>query len=491
MSIRKAILWSYGAQLFIFAQTFGTSVIVARLLGPYETGIFAVGAATTGALATLANFGIAPYLIRHESLDASVKSTVFTVNALINALVSAIVFGIAAAGPLLGMNDRVRLVLFILAFTPLLQVFEFMPSTLIQREMNFRLLSMVSMGRAVVNSCILLVLAFLGLGALSYAFAVLGSAIFSAILFNVVGRRHAVFTWGVAGWRELTKFGLQMLSIGGLATLVQRTSELILSRFLGIAALGVYTRASSLSNQIWDNIYGLGARVIFSQMAEEMRTAGTIRRTFLHGLAMLTALIWPLLVGLAVLSGPFIHLLYGERWSEAALPLAVLLMTQVCVLGFGMNWHLCVLRKQTAWQARNEGIRAVVGLLAFTIGATVSVGAAAFGRACEALTGVALFGPRMRQLAGTERGEMRRVYLQSGFVTVLAVVPAALLMLYRHAAPTTSWLEIGGAIVLGIVSWAGGLIALRHPLYHEGLRIVSRLTGRGGDTPAGQDRSRA
>jgi O-antigen/teichoic acid export membrane protein len=69
----------------------------------------------------------------------------------------------------------------------------------------------------------------------------------------------------------------------------------------------------------------------------------------------------PLFVGLAVLSGPLVQILYGDRWIAASVPLSVLMLTLVVALACSLNWELCVLRHLTAWQARNEGIRAVVG----------------------------------------------------------------------------------------------------------------------------------
>lgn len=473
MSVRKSLAWSYGAQAFIFVQTFVVSVIVARLLGPYEMGIFAVGMSIAGALSILSSFGVGPYLVRHEAPDATVRATVFTVNAILNVLVALVIAGIATVGPVLGMNEGVRQVLYLLSLGPVVGIFDFLPGTFMQREMNFRLISMIAMGRAVVSSIVLLTLAVSGFGYLSPPFAMLAAAIASSIATIVVARRHFSARMALTGWQDLTKFGMQMMSIGGLATLVARLSELVLGRFQGIAALGIYTRASSLSNQIWDNVYGLSTRVIFSQMAKEMRETQTLRKTFIGGLAMITGLIWPLLLGIAVLSQPVVHTLYGEKWIGAALPLSILMVAYFVALGFGMNWELCVLRKQTGWQARNEGIRAVVGLFAFSTGAFFSLAGAAAGRVVEALCGLVVFGPRMRELAGTETGEISRVYRQSAVLTLAAVMPSTTLMISQGWSATTSWWLIAPAVALGMALWYAAIRWLDHPLNAEFARLAA------------------
>lgn len=475
MSVRKSLAWSYGAQAFIFVQTFAVSVFVARILGPYEMGIFAVAATTAGALSIISSFGVGTYLVRHAAPDATLRATAFTVNAILNILVSLVIASVVLLGAQLNLNSGVREVLLLLAITPLISIFDFLPSTFMQREMNFKVISFISMCRAVITSVMLLSLALSGLGYLSPAIAAVVATLFGTCAVNVAARQHASLRIALTGWRDLSKFGMQMMSIGGLAQLTLRLSELILSHFLGIAALGIYSRASSLANQIWDNVYGLSTRVIFAQMAKEMRETGTVRRTFIHGLAIICALIAPFVMGLAVLSLPLVRTLYGDKWIEAAVPLSMLMLVHFISLGFGMNWELCVLRNRTGWQARNEGIRSVVGLIAFTIGALLNVAAAAGGRLFEACCGLLLFGPKMREMAGTAPGEILRIVRQSLALTVAAVGPSFALMVVMRWSSYTPWSLICCAIAAGVLMWFALLRKLNHPLLAEITRAAHAL----------------
>jgi O-antigen/teichoic acid export membrane protein len=476
MSVRRSLIWSYGAQAVIFVSTFGSSVIVARILGPYEMGIFAIAMAIGGVLSILSAFGVGPYLVRHTELDRATISAIFTVNAILSLVVALAILIAAVAVPLFGVNGNVRNVLILLALLPVIGIFEFLPLSFLQREMDFRVISLIGMCRAIINSAAVVGFALTGFGALSPALAMVSAAIFSMCTFNVVGHRHASFRVGLTNWREIAKFGFQMMSVGGIATVAQRLSEISLGRILGLSALGIYGRAAGLSNQIWDNVYGLATRVIFSQMAEEMRQSETVARTFLGGLAILTALIWPLLMGIAALSGPMIYLLYGERWLAAAAPLSVLMCAHLIALGFGMNWELCVLTKRTGWQAKIEALRAAAGLSSFVIGAFFGLVTAALGRVVDALVGLVSYGPKMREMAGTTKGQISRVYKQSTALTVLAVGPAAGVMQWNDWSYRAPLLSIGIAIVLGITLWLAALCLFAHPLWGEIKRVVARLT---------------
>ncbi len=478
MSVRKSLAWSYGAQGVIFVVSFSSSVIVARILGPYEMGIFAVGTATAGALSILSSFGVGAYLVRHEAIDAITKSTVFTVNALLNLVLSVAIGAVTLAGPLFDLNTQVQHVLMLIALTPLISVFEFLPSTLLQRDMNFRAIALISIGRTAITACVVIAMAVSGLGALSPAIGMVVSSLFTAVAFNVIGRHHASVKLGLTGWRDVASFGFQMMSIGGVAALAQRLSELVLGRLLGFAALGVYVRASGLAGQLWDNVYGLSTRVIFSQMAKEMRETKTVSKTFLSGLSLITALVWPLMAGVAILSGPLIHTLYGDKWSEAAWPLAIIVTCNIIGLGFGMNWELCVLTKRTGWQARVEASRAVVTVVSFTLGSLISLTAAAAGRLVDAVYALCIYGPKMRGMAGSEPGQISHVFVQSAMLTLAAAGPSLLLMIASDWSPHTSLALIGLAIAVGAMFWFALLRSYRHALFDEMLRIWVRVVPR-------------
>ena len=475
MSIRKSLAWSYGGQAFTFAVTFVSSVIVARILGPYEMGVFALAMATAGLLSILSSFGVGPYLIRHEAIEPGTTATVFTINALINGVIAAAMLLTAHLGGYFDLNPAVARVLSLIALSPLINIFEFLPSTLLQRDMRYRALSLIGMGKVVVTSTTVVAFALAGFGAVSPAFAIVASSFFGCVASNLVGRPYASVRLGLTGWRDVLTFGIHMMTVGGFASIAQRLCEITMGRLLGLAALGTYVRASSLADQVWYNVYGQATRVIFTQMADEMRETGTLKRTFLAGISMITALVWPFLLGLAVLAGPAMHFLYGEKWLAAAAPLSLLMIGHAIGLCFGMNWELGVLTKRTGWMARMEVAKATTGSIAFVLGTFSGLAFAAAGRVVEALTGLALYGPKMREMAGCEKGEISGVFRQGAALTVAAVAPVALLMLATGWSPSTSWWLIFPAVVLGIALWLSLLRALRHPLMDEIRRLLVKL----------------
>ena len=129
-------------------------------------------------------------------------------------------------------------------------------------------------------------------------------------------------------------------------------NELALGRLSGLPALGVYVRAANLSNMIWDNVYGSLTRVAFTQLAEDNRQGKPLGDTFLRTLQLVTGFLWPALCGIAVLSQPLVHILYGAKWHPAAAPLSCLMISQAISLSYGLNWELFVINNETGRQVR-------------------------------------------------------------------------------------------------------------------------------------------
>ena len=468
MSVRKSVFWAFTGQFVSFVTGLGSSIIIARLLTPHEMGIYAVAFAVLGVLQIIAAFDMATYVVRAKELGPRTLDAAFTVNAALSLGLAAVTLVISFAGAALMGEPAIARALQWLAVAPILSIIE---TPAAGDAAARRAVSPDLAGHRRPDG---------GLGRGQHRCGLCGSELyeprlrqprlcvaFGAIVFSIVAREHVSLRPSFENWRAMSAFGLRMMSITGLANLVNRFTDIVLGRMLGLAALGLYSRASGISALLFQNVYGTATKVVFVQLAKAYRERGVLRDTFLRGIQMITAVMWPLLIGLAVLARPVVLLLFCERWLAAANPLSLLLIAQFVVLGFGMNWELFVLRDETARQTRFEAVRAIVSLVLFVIGCTISIAAAAASRIVEALAGLLLYLPHMNRLAGTTTGDLFKIYVQSVLLTVVAVLPSTALMVSSGWSPQASGSMIAAAVSLGILLWFGGLALLRHPLLDE------------------------
>ncbi|MDR6144284.1 O-antigen/teichoic acid export membrane protein [Sphingomonas sp. SORGH_AS870] len=478
MSVRRSLFWSYGSQLITLAITFSTSVIVARLISPREMGIYALALAISGVLSVFLAFGTQAFLVREKTIDLQTLRSAFTVNLALSGLLALCLLCAGLFSMFVRHDNEISAVLLIMVAGPLFSALEFVPAALCMREMRYSTISAVNILRAVITAVVTLTCLWRGAGAPGLAVGPVFANLVCALFYMMARRHDLIFRPGLYRFREILVFGFQMLTISGVAQLAARSSDIILGNMLGLFALGLYSRASGLATLVFINVYGLATGVIFVQLSRDLREKGEFHTTFIRALRMITGAMWPILLGIATLAGPLVLILYGAKWLPAATPLALLMIAQFIVLGFGMNWELFVLRKETSQQMRIEMSRAIIGTAIFSVGCLFGLAAAAVGRIGEAIVGYVLYRPHIDRLAGTEPGEIDRVYSESLQLTAVAIAPSILLMGWWKWSPHVPLILVIFSIILGVIGWLLLLRYKRHPIASEILITVARLCGR-------------
>ena len=457
-----------------FVLQFGGSVVLARLLTPYDMGIYAAATAVIGILGTLQAFGVTLFIIREPEVDRDMMATAFTVNAIIAIVLAIGVFGLSNLGGTFLRASGVGQVMRVLAFLPLIGILEFLPATNLERAANFRAIAVASLLRAASSTSVAVTLAFLGYRYMSIAWGSVAAAVVGAATLMAMGRQHVSFRVGLLAWRRILRFGLQQLAIQGVTAISSRAAEFLLGRLLGISALGLYGRASSLNNMIWSNIHLVVGRVVFVDLAEQRRRGISLRDGYLKTNEVITALLWPAFAGLAILARPIIEILYGRAWIGAALPLSALAVAAILLVSITMTWELFVVCQETDKQARFEFVRSAVGLILFVAGCFASLTVAATARVGEALFSNFLYRPHIERMTSTTFSDFVPGYRRSLGLTVAACMPSAILMTAYGWTAHIPPVLVATAVAAGAAAWLLVVMLMGHTLAAEINKMFSR-----------------
>ena len=479
MSVRRHLAWMGLSQSAFFLIQFASSVAVARLLSPYETGIYAVALAVVGVVSTVQAFGLAGFIVREPELSPRLLVSAFTLNGVISLFLSSGIFLLSFAGAAYLHEAGVRRVLMILSVAPLIGAVEFLPASMLEREARFRTIAIIGTCRAVVAQAVTVTLAVLHFSYLSMAYGQLVGAVTSAALYFFAGRGHFRLQFGLADWRRLGAFGVRMLAIGGLNSLSERSGEFALGRLSGLAALGIYSRSSNLANLAWENIHLVTGRVLFVDLASIKREGRSLDKSYLRIVDVSTLFLWPIMLGLGVISGPLIWAVYGERWTVAAKPLAALTIALCIYVARPMTWELFVISDETRLQARIEFVRTTTTLILFCAGATISLLAAAASRILAALFATAFYWKHVNRMTDTCVSDVNPIYTRNLVLTAIAVLPASLVMWLHGFSERTPLYEVLASVGLGVVCWSSALAVTQHELALEALlTLKTRIAAR-------------
>jgi O-antigen/teichoic acid export membrane protein len=465
------------AQLGNFLVQFAASVIIARLLSPLEVGVYAIAVSICGILGIIQSLGLSAFIVREADLPERLKATTFTIGLLLNVAVAAIIGLCSLASSVIVKQASVARVLAVLALMPLLGILEFLPAAMLERAAKFKVIAGVGLARSMLAQGLTVALAVLGCSSMSFAYGQLAGTVFSVVAYNVFGRAEIRLRLRLADWRRVAAFGAQMLTINGANASAGRLAEILLARIAGLQALGLFSRASSINDVVWNNIHAVVARVLLVRLASLQKSGLPLRDYYLQVVELLTAVLWPVFIGLAVVAGPFIATVYGRQWVPAASPLVLLALSSAVWATLTMSWELFVVCGETRRQARIELVRTGVGTCLFATGAAFAgtTGAAA-GRLGDSLFSFFIYRQPLERMSATTMSDIYPIYLRSAVLAALAVAPAALLMLNYHGAVTVPFGQLIAAVVLGIAIWAAALMLTNHPLAMQLKRLLPRAT---------------
>src|SRR5215472_7758750 len=121
-----------------------------------------------------------------------------------------------------------------------------------------------------------------------------------------------------AGIGSMIRFG-STLTINGIVVYVASNFEkVLLGRYWGADAIGIYGRAYQLIRIPTDTLTGAVGEVAFSALSRLQNDPHRLRSYFLKGYSLVLAITPPATIACAVLAPDLIGLLLGPKWKEVA-----------------------------------------------------------------------------------------------------------------------------------------------------------------------------
>lgn len=475
MAVRRSLAWMVFGQGTLFVLQFIGSIVVARLLGPRDMGVFAVAMAAVGIIGIMQALGLASFLVRERELTRDIVATAAAVDLSISILMATAIALLGLLGAVLFKDSGVRDVLLVIAVVPLIGHTAFVPQAMIEREGNFRALAIIRATSSAVSLVLTITLARAGYRYMALAYSQVATALITNIAINLIGRRHINLAYSLSHWSRIARFGVQILAIAGIAQAASRLSELVLGRIQGLAALGLYSRASNNQAMLWGSVHGVVNTVIFVDFAKQVRDGVPLARRYLQVLELMTGLMWPLLAGVALLSRPLVALVYGPAWLGAALPLSLFCIASILLVSTTMTWELFVIFEETGRQVRLEVIRMVIGISLFVLACFHSLEAAAAVRVAEAALAQFIYRPHLERMTQATRAGFSAAYRRSAAAAAIAVLPAGALMI---ATGFSIHVGIGPLIAVtlaGTIAWLVALRVMNHEVHTELAKLSRRF----------------
>lgn len=321
--VRSGAIWSYGSQVFLTILSFLVGVVMARLLGPADFGVFMAVTSFTSIVMLLVQFGIPPALIQAKELDVSQTDASLVLMIILAIAFSMLLFAVAEPLSAIYESEDFAPVMYAMALLLVPTTYPAIGLALLRREMRFPEVARINASAQVWSSIS------------SIAAAMLGFGVYSLVIGTVVGTLTTALNaaralrWSPA-WPRLLAVR-PLLRYASFTTLnnvqdmaINRADNMIVGAVLGTSALGLYNRAFSLAKLPSDQFAESLGPLLLGALSRVQTDLRWSRLLFLKAISAISTVTMPFLALLFFAGPQLVTLIYGEAWADAGEPLRVM-----------------------------------------------------------------------------------------------------------------------------------------------------------------------
>lgn len=311
------------AKLFSQAANFmirmGSLMIMARLLDPKDFGLVGMVTAVTGVFSVFRDFGLSAAAVQRTTITEEQASTLFWINLLVGAMLGLLSLAMAPFLARFYHEPRLFGVTIALASGFLFNAAGVQHTSILERQMRFTTVSVIEIVSLLISIIVGIVMALHGYG----YWALVATTIMVPLAGTVGAWMTTAWIPGRAhrgiGVRSMMRFG-GTLTLNGLVMYVAVNFEkILLGRFWGPAAVGIYGRAYQLVSIPNDNLNSAVGGVAFATLSRLQDEPSRFRSYFLKGYALVLSLTVPITVICALYADDLISVFLGPKWKSAVI----------------------------------------------------------------------------------------------------------------------------------------------------------------------------
>ncbi len=242
---------------------------------------------------------------------------------------------------------------------------------------------------------------------------------------------------------------------------------LALGRSLPVETLALYNRGITICQLPDKVLLGGPMNVLLSAFANEVRNGRSLREPYLRSIEIITGVMWPILVLLAILAEPFIHILLGEQWL-GSVPI-VRIVAIAYLFSFAVELSYPVLVAMGAM--RDLVFRS---LIAWPVSIVVLSCAALFGLKAAAFSWLITFPFQayisvyvVRRHVDVTWHDILSALRKPAALTLCSAIGPLSVLIFMEGQLDFSIVATGCLVVLSLIGWGAGLWLTKHPLLRE------------------------
>jgi len=325
----SGLSWTAFSQVAKQATNVIVSLVLARLTGPGAYGLIGMVTIFTGFASLFVDLGLGSGLVQRAELKEEHIGAVFWVNFLAGAFLAGLMALCAPLAAEFYREPAITLIMRVSSLGFVLGAIGTVQSAMLTREMRFRELAKIDVTATALSGVLGVAAALSGLGVWSLVTQTLAQSCTKTAGLWYLSRWRPRTAPRFAGIKDLAHFSGHLFVYNVFNYWVRNLDNLLIGRFVGNNALGLYSRAYQLMLLPVQQITGVSGNVLFPAMSSVQHDLARVRSIYLRAISAMHLVAAPMYCGLFAVADTFVLAVLGAQWL-AAVPLLRIL----CIVGF-------------------------------------------------------------------------------------------------------------------------------------------------------------
>ncbi|NBW48544.1 MAG: lipopolysaccharide biosynthesis protein [Betaproteobacteria bacterium] len=334
----RAVKWSAVSTVARFVLQLVAQVVLARILGPENYGVFGIGMVVLTLSNFLSSFGFGWNLLHKKDLTTEDIRFAFTWQVVAGSTAMVTLYLSAPTLADYFREPRVLGVIQWLSLACLLSAAMAPSSNLLQRDLNFKAVGLIQVGSYAAGYLVVgipMALAGLGVHSLVAAWLVQTGV---ALVASYTLRPHSLIPlFHFSGTGKAMGTSGQVFMTNVVNWCLNNVDRVLIGRMLNVHSVGVYTAGYNLATMPNNLLLSALQPAFMSAAARMQDEPKRLARVYMEMLATVWVLVLPFFVFLAAVASDVVHLLYGAKWAETAGVLAILFLGMPAYVTWGIT----------------------------------------------------------------------------------------------------------------------------------------------------------
>lgn len=331
MSLLSNAKWNSFSQLTKILLQVVNLIYLAKIIPPEEYGLMAMTTVVISLGILLRDLGTAAAIIQKKNLTHQLKNTIFWVNTFMGVMIAII---ISLSSPLIAdvyRQPQLENVLIIISVIFPLSSCASVHLSLMERDSRFKRISFIEVSSSLTSVIVAIFLAKSGFG----VYSLVGQAI-------ILNLMSSIQFWIASTWRPTLSKMICIEEIKGIFSFSANLSifnfvnyfsrngdSFIIGRFMSTTVLGNYNLAYRIMLFPLQSLTFVASRSLYPILSQYQDDNKKILSTYNNSIFVIFMITAPLMTGLAILSVPFVNLVFGPNWTLVASILKFLAPTAI------------------------------------------------------------------------------------------------------------------------------------------------------------------